>query len=310
MKFNSEKSSHAGSPSLSARAREYLETVRPITLPKGKLSEGVAERVRAERRTLLGEILPALSDQYSLSKYDDVMGGVNVKIIEPPLRRDDTTIVYIHGGAFVFGQPDDTGALLIAHHTERRVVSIKYRLAPEHPFPAGFEDCRAVLRALASENREYAVIGMSAGANLAACAVLAEREHMPRLPQSITLMTPASDFTNFGDSMDFNDGRDPILTWENQLDMALDAYVGDHDITAPSISPIFGNYDAQWPRTLIVTGTRDLLLSSCVRLHRAMRAQQAPVELRVWDGMWHGFNYVYDMPEALECWAEIKAFMG
>ena len=298
-----------GAVSLSARAKDYLDTARPQTVPTETLDRHTAELIRAGRRAVTHEVRDSLANQYSLSISDAVISGVAVKVIEPKLSRDDATVLYLHGGAFVFGEPDDIGSLLIAHHTERRVISVNYRLAPEHPFPSGLDDCRAVVRAIGSERNDYAMIGMSAGATLAASALLAEREHMAHLPTSLTLLTPASDFTNFGDSIDFNDGRDPVLTWQNQLDIALKAYVGDHDISDPLISPIFGDYDPQWPNTLIVTGTRDLLLSSCVRLSRAMKAKQAPVVLSVWDGMWHGFNYVPDLPEALECWAEIKSFV-
>ena len=78
----------------------------------------------------------------------------------------------------------------------------------------------------------------------------------------------------------------------------------------PEISPIYGQFDPDFPPTLVTTGTRDLLLSSCVRLARVMRDAGAPIDLRVWEGMWHVFEFYSRIPEAEESLNEISDFLN
>ena len=80
-------------------------------------------------------------------------------------------------------------------------------------------------------------------------------------------------------------------------------------VTNPEVSPVYGEFDASFPPTLITTGTRDLLLSSCVRLARVMREAGAQVDLRVWEGMWHVFEFYPDIPEAEASLKEIAGFL-
>ena len=102
--------------------------------------------------------------------------------------------------------------------------------------------------------------------------------------------------------------RDPVLRADEGPNITI-AYLAGHDVTDPEASPVFGAFDAAFPPTLITTGTRDMLLSSCVRLARVMREGGAAVDLRVWEGLWHVFEFYPDIPEAELSLTEIADFL-
>lgn len=296
---------------LSAEARAYLETTQPGRFP------GVA--VTAETMAFIRKLsddagrarLDGLLASRRVTFKDAARGGVSV--VEAVAAEPEATprrILYLHGGAFVMGAAGDAGAVLLADLFRVPVTSVAYRLAPEHPFPAGLEDCLTVYRDLAAsmDARDIVVVGMSAGAALAAGMLLRARAEGLAMPRAAILLTPGADCAAIGDSLDANDGRDPVLTWTDQLDKALAVYVGDADPAHPELSPSRADYRGVWPPTLIVTGTRDVLLSPCVRLYWRMRRDGAPVDLRVFDGMWHGFMFAETLPEAAACLADIRAF--
>ena len=129
------------------------------------------------------------------------------------------------------------------------------------------------------------------------------------IPAATALVTPWSDIRHVGDSFDSNNGRDPVITWKRQLDDAARVYVRGADARSPAISPVFGDFGPGFPPTMITTGTRDLFLSHSVRLYWALRDAGVPVELRVWEGMWHSFQSAPAIPEAIACRAEVAAFL-
>jgi acetyl esterase/lipase len=110
------------------------------------------------------------------------------------------------------------------------------------------------------------------------------------------------------DSQMFNDGRDPSLRIQESKTAAR-LYAGDHDITNPDISPINGSFDGAFPPCLITTGTRDLLLSLSVRLARCLRESGVEVDLQVWEGLWHVFEWQHHIPEAQQSMRNIAAFL-
>ena len=93
------------------------------------------------------------------------------------------------------------------------------------------------------------------------------------------------------------------------LEPAARAFANGRDLTSPEISPLYAAFSEAFPKTLITTGTRDLFLSDCARLSTKMRASGIDCELRVWEGMWHVFEYYTDLPEAQASLAEIARFI-
>ena len=126
------------------------------------------------------------------------------------------------------------------------------------------------------------------------------------LPACAILFSPWVDLTNQGDSHQFNDARDPTLNnaW---VDSAAEMHAAGADLSDPGISPINGNLSGL-PPCLITTGSRDLLLSQCLRLADGLHTAGVPCDLRVWEAMWHVFEF-YPIPEARQSLAQVADFI-
>ena len=223
---------------------------------------------------------------------------------------EDRAILYVHGGAFIVGGGEAAlyAAQQIAHLTGLRTFSVDYRMPPDHPFPAGLDDCveawELVLKHFAAD--KVAFYGGSAGANLVPACVLRARDAGLPMPRACVLHSPVSDLRQVGDTFTTNAEIDVVLKRGSDWMPAL--YSAGHDLTDPWISPLFGDYSKGFPPTLFTSGTRDLLLSDTVRLHRALRKAGIRAELHVWEAMCHGL--VHDAPEAQELLGEHVRFIA
>ena len=153
-----------------------------------------------------------------------------------------------------------------------------------------------------------ALVGESAGGNLALSLMLRAKQLGLPLPSSVALLSPWCDLTNAGDSLSFNEGRDPFLSFK-QSEMAAKHYAGENSARLPEISPIFGEFDATFPPCLISTGTRDLLFSQSVKLASAMREKRISIDLRIWEGLWHVFEWDRSLPESETSLEQIAYFL-
>ncbi|TDQ80854.1 acetyl esterase/lipase [Dongia mobilis] len=242
------------------------------------------------------------------------LGGVRVQVVHPREKRGDDVVLYLFGGGYVQGTPEEDLCVTatIAHETGRVVYAPAYRLAPEHPYPAALEDALNVYRALLASHGAAAItlMGESAGAGLALCLALAASRDALALPAKLVLLSPWSDLSATGDTIATLKGIDPFLDYEVTLEGPACAYAGPRDLKDPLISPLYAEFPANFPKTLITTGTRDLFLSDCARLSTKMRAAGIEAELRVWEGMWHVFEFYIDLPEARASLREIAAFIA
>jgi monoterpene epsilon-lactone hydrolase len=129
------------------------------------------------------------------------------------------------------------------------------------------------------------------------------------LPAALALLSPWCDLTNQGDSLETNDGRDPTLTraWLNE---AAKLYASAADLSQPTLSPIFASYPSEFPPVMITTGTRDLLMSQSVRLDRRLRDASVGCTIRIWDNLWHVFEYYDELPESETSLEEIAQFLS
>lgn len=209
-------------------------------------------------------------------------------------------LLYFHGGGYISGSADTFLGLpqQIAAASRAVVLSVDYRLAPEHPFPAAFDDGVAVYRGLLDRGYAAASIGWlgdSAGGGLAlATAHACRRSDLP-LPAAIALLSPWIDLTLSGDSTATLRSADPFLSREI-LDIWRRAYADGLPFQDPRISPLFGDF-ADYPPMLIQSGNKEVLLSDALRLARRARHQGVDVDLDVWDGMWHVFQATPGLPE-------------
>jgi epsilon-lactone hydrolase len=257
----------------------------------------------------------AMFDLRTAEKHPTVevltVGDVPVYAVTPEhwSSADDLGIYLdVHGGAFTMGYGDACRAMtkLTAEQAQMRTWGVDYRTPPDHRFPAALDDCVTVYRRLLDvEPPERIVIGgQSAGGNLAAALVLRARDDGLPLPAALVLLTPEVDLTESGDSFATMLGIDPVLT--SSLADSIALYAGDHDLTDPYLSPLFGDF-TEFPPTMLQAGTRDLFLSNAVRLHRAMRSAGVDAELHVFEAMPHGG--FFGAPEDDELAREVVRFV-
>lgn len=270
-----------------------VSTYDPALLPK------LRKTISAEANAAL----PKLVESWGLTLDRRRIAGVQCLIITPEERAEGSDILYLFGGGFITGGPVEDLMISgkLAAMAGRRVVSPNYRLAPEHPFPAALDDVEAVAKTMSAP---LTIAGESAGGNLAlALTIRLMRQGVT--PKKLALLSPAADLTGRFDPHAAPD--DPFLS-PHLVEAIPAAYAGEADKTNPEISPIHLDFDADWPPTLITTGTRDRFAGQCAALARAIREGGAEADLRLWDSLWHVFEY-YDIPEADASLREIAAFL-
>ena len=283
---------------LSAAARQFLDAApppEPVDLAPGALA--------ARRRAIHAEAAPgnrALAGALGVVVTEGQVAGIPVQWIAPARPVGDQVLLYLFGGGHITGSPDEDLAITarLAHFGGVRVCAPYYRLAPEHPFPAARDDVLAVWRALAGQPGKLALAGESAGANLALSLIGALAERRLALPAALALLSPWCDLSHSGDTIATLDGIDPTVSYAHHLQPMAAAYAGGRALDDPDISPLFAGVPPGFPATIITTGTRDLLLSDCARLSEKLRRAGVVVDLRVFEGMWHVFEYYPGLPEA------------
>lgn len=304
---------------------------RRIPVPKHLSAE--AQAFLARPHPLNGTNYPALDDSEGWQKYaaagDEMIrqmflsgypkapcsiselsiGGARAYDIVPEGVSADDRRVYldIHGGALIMGAGDICKAMGIdtALRVGARVVSVDYRMPPDAPFPVGLDDCLTFYRTLLADHAPSDIIvgGLSAGGNLAAAMLLKARDEGLPMPAAAVLLSPEIDLTESGDSFHTNAGLDGM----GSLMQANLLYADGHDLAAPYISPLFGDFTKGFPRTLLTAGTRDLFLSNAVRMHRALRAAGITAELHILEAAAHG-GFGGSSPEELEFNNEVRRF--
>jgi acetyl esterase/lipase len=200
-------------------------------------------------------------------------------------------VIYFHGGGYALGSPGVAAPITARLARSLRVISVDYRLAPEHPFPAALEDAVAVYGVL--HNQRPALAGDSAGGSLAvAVALSATARGLPR-PSALALFCP---------HLDHADEPDAALA---------SAYRGATPADHPLLSPVHADPAelSALPPTLLQTGTLDPLFAQAVRFARRARMAGRPLALDVWEGLWHTWHYHRELPEAHRALAEAAAFI-
>ena len=223
---------------------------------------------------------------------------------------DGCAILFLHGGGFTLGggMAAAYAALSLASRARSRIYALDYRMPPDHPYPAAVDDAVEAYCWLLEryEPQNLALYGPSAGGNLAAACLLRARDLGAPLPAACALHSPAADATEAGDTYQTNATIDVVLRRRSPELYAL--YADGHDLKDPLISPLFGDFSRGFPPTILTSGTRDLLLSSTVLLHRALRRAGIEAELHVWEAMTHG-GFFGIAPEDEELLAEQIRFM-
>lgn len=207
-------------------------------------------------------------------------------------------VLYFHGGGYVNGSSVShrhlTARLALA--ARANVLSVDYRLAPEHPFPAAVEDGTKAWRWLLARGHApeaMAMAGDSAGGGLVAATLLAARRDGLPMPAGAALLSPWSDLTCDSETYVSCAEADPMITQAGIKEMAA-IYLGGADPRDPLASPNFGDL-AGLPPLLIQVGSDEVLLDDARDLEKRARAAGVEAELEVWDGMIHVWHAFYQM---------------
>jgi acetyl esterase/lipase len=226
---------------------------------------------------------------------------------------EDQLIFHVHGGAYVFnGGVAGTGeAALLAAACKTRALSVDYRMPPDYPFPAASDDVLAVWKAVAAEHepKRTAMAGTSAGAGLIMTTMVRLKGTDVRRPGALFLGTPGADLSKTGDTVYLNAEVDNLLgRYEGRMEACVKLYADGRDLKDPLISPLYGDVSG-FPPTILISGTRDLLLSATVRTHRKLRSAGVEAELHVYEGMSHAMYLTsFPSPESQDALGEIARF--
>ena len=241
---------------------------------------------------------------YPVNVEETTLAGVRADIITPlPDPGTKRVLINLHGGGF----NSDSGSLIegipIANLAKIKVVSVYYRLAPENPFPAAVEDVVAVYKELLKTYPAHSIgiFGTSAGAILTCeVAVRLKQLGLP-LPAALGIFSGLADFSRPGDSLQLFtlNGFPGRLAPIDPNHLPDDQYVGKTDRKDPVLSPIFADLHGM-PPSLLVTSTRDILLSGTATLQRAMLGAGVDAQLVVFEALPHAFWYHFQLPETKE----------
>jgi epsilon-lactone hydrolase len=215
-------------------------------------------------------------------------------LVEPEGEAQPGTILYFHGGSFSLGSPETAMVLTanLVRRTRVRAISLDYRLAPEHPFPAAIDDCVAAFRSLLDSGIDPASIvfaGDSAGGGLTVTTCLAAQGAGLPMPAAIAAFSPGLDHTRSGATMSTKEGVDPFFTAEG-MGHTGEMYLGGQDPNQPLLAPAVHADLTGFPPILLQVGTNELLLDDSVRLAERAREADVDVILDVTAGVPHVFQ--------------------
>lgn len=229
--------------------------------------------------------------------------------------RTDKIILQLHGGGYV-GAMRNAYRMFAGLYNEvsrgMSVLTIDYRVAPEHPYPAALMDAYAAYLWLIEQgwfSEQIILVGDSAGGGLAMALCHYLKDQGRQLPCGIVAMSPWTDLTASGESYDTNYERDPLFGKTRDSLLYNKDYVGENDPMNAYISPKFGDF-REFPPMLIQVGSYEMLLSDSVDVAAKAREQGVKVRLSIYDGMFHIFQMAAKMlPESKRAWVEIGKFI-
>ncbi|WP_171048688.1 alpha/beta hydrolase [Pseudoalteromonas sp. S201] len=250
--------------------------------------------------------IESLIKQYNLTITKNKINNVSVLDIRPKNFKDNgKVLIYIHGGAYtLYDAMSSMGAsAVMAEATGLKIISIDYTTAPQSKWRNTLEQTTSVFKGLLEQGysmEDMAIYGDSAGGALATGTVLKLRNENLGMPSSVVLWSPWADIdTSKGDTYATLASADPILAIDTFLNPSALAYADRKDFTHPYVSPVYGNYHKGFPPTLIQGGTKEMFLSSFVRLYQKMDTAGIEVKLDLYEGMPHIFQYLMlDTPES------------
>jgi acetyl esterase/lipase len=260
--------------------------------------------------------LPGMMERLRVKVEKTTIDGVRAFVVTPEViapENANRVFIHVHGGCYVLnpGEAALPEALFMAGFGHVKVIAVDYRMPPEAYFPAALDDGMTVYKSVikTTNPKNVAVFGSSAGGALTLEMMLKAKQDGLPMPGAIAPGTPMSDVTKVGDTFVTNAMLDNVLVSPDGFcDAGTKVYAAGHDFKDPLLSPVYGDM-SNFPPTILTSGTRDLLLSNTVRVHRKLRQAGVEAALQVFEGQSHAQYYRDDTsPEAKEAFQEIARF--
>lgn len=275
--------------------------------------DSVGEQSVQQQRLAMEQQQRALPMPAGVDARDATIAGVPCRWFSATGQDDAPVLVYYHGGGYVIGSLDSHSELCsrLALTCNVRVLSVGYRLAPEHPFPAGLDDCVAVTRDLSQREASAGGVfvgGDSAGGGMALSVMLRMRAAGDALPRAAVLYSPWTDLTSSGESYSSRAELDPMIEAARIGSMA-GLYAADAPLDDPLVSPLHADL-AGLPPLLIQVGDHEVLLSDSTVLASRARDAGVSVTLETYPGAFHVFQAVPGLPETESALLATAAFLA
>jgi acetyl esterase/lipase len=260
--------------------------------------------------------IPGMTERLHVKIEKTVIDGVRAFVVTPdaiPAQNRDRLLIHVHGGCYVLspGEAALPEAMFMAGFGHFKVIAVDYRMPPEAYFPAALDDGMTVYKnAIKTTNpKNIAIFGSSAGGALTLEMILKAKQDGLPLPGAIAPGTPMSDVTKVGDTFVTSAMLDNVLVSPDGFcDAGTKVYASGHDLKDPLLSPVYGDMHG-FPPAILTSGTRDLLLSNTIRVHRKLRQAGVEATLQVYEGQSHAQYFRDDTaPEAREAFEEIAGF--
>jgi monoterpene epsilon-lactone hydrolase len=306
---------------LSEEGKAYLrDHLRPARTPGARSLAAEQNRVPE----YMVAYLARMKDLYPVEREERSIGGVPVYIYTPrggvAPANAERVLINLHGGGFATCFPGcaELESIPVSSLGGFKVVSVDYRQGPEHRFPAASEDVAAVYRELLKtyEPHNIGIYGCSAGGLLTGMALAWFGPHdLPR-PGAAGIFCSglsARDIVHGGDALyvayPLGEGRMPPAPPPGARMFPATSYLADVDPDDPLVSPrASSEVLANFPDTLVITGTRGMEFSAAVFAHGQLVKAGVDARLHVWEGLFHGFFYNPDVPESRDAYAVITKF--
>ena len=271
---------------MSTEQRDNLEAVlRQTAFPAGSDVN--------EQRRLLKELTSAQPLPADVTVTASALGGVPTAEVTVDGIESRHVVLYFHGGVYVLGDAFLAADLAsqVGRRTRAKAISVDYRLAPEHPYPAAVDDALAAYEALLQNGTapsDIAFAGESAGGGLVIATLVNARDHGLSLPAAAFVMSPYADLTLAGTTMRTKHEVDPLFSRDNLQPRVTD-YTAGHDAASGLISPVFADLSGL-PPLIIQAGTHEVLLDDAVRLAGQAAAADVEVTLDITPRVPHVFQ--------------------
>ena len=293
--------------SIRSRLYKYLlrRTLRSGLLPEGL--EGLEMARAGENRRGALSLIMGKNKPGQCVKIGEMDGEW---VGDPKATR---TLLYLHGGGYILGSIETHRSMVsrLCDFAGLRGLVVDYRLAPEHPFPAAIEDAEAAYDFLMDEGVSpdaLLLAGDSAGGGLSLALLQKLRENGKAQPKAVALMSPWTDLTASGASIETRDARDPMID-PSKMHLAIDWYAPNQDKKNPLISPLFADLTG-FPPMLVQVGSEEVLFDDSTRLVEHAKRDKVDVELQIWEDMPHVHQIAHGfVPEAKAALRDMAAYL-